>query len=281
MTLSLVLLLALAGNAFADYYVWDATSGGDWTNASNWWVRTGTTTGYVPSTPPGSADIAAAGGSGTDGVHNYPVGNVTITSGANVDITELNAHGWGTVKDFTLTVEAGASLTTSTHVPWGHDWHNYGGIASQSNSAFTLAVAGTLNVGTWLGLYEGDDPDNPARGQGSCGVLDIIGGVVKVDSSASDGVRFGADNQPTVQARIQISGSGVLYWNGNHTDTGGGGDNKVADYITNGNITGTGLQYELVSGGEYNGFTKVYVPEPATVAILGLGSIALLRRRRV
>jgi hypothetical protein len=70
---------------------------------------------------------------------------------------------------------------------------------------------------------------------------------------------------------ITIDGGGILKIKGNATAQ------VTADINTNGTIVGPHL---VVWTGYTGGQQYTYVPEPATIALLGLGSLTLLRKKR-
>jgi hypothetical protein len=261
----LILVLGLTGSAVGGY-IGKTWGGGSesWTTLSKWYDQGTNGSDWVtPATAlPTLADAVNFGGDRTPGSLSLPgtlpTGGATIGAGVSAVAKDVNLFGRWTPQNMTVTVEAGGTLTTAAHIIIGLDWDAATG--SPDNSAHTVTTAGTINIGTTLlvgASNGGTEADN------SYGVLDITGGVVKVN----DSIIFIAGQQTPY---IQISGAGELWWSGTEHDQ------DVSDMIDATNIRGTGLTVT-----EEDGWTKIYVPEPATVAILGLGSLVLLRRRRV
>jgi len=210
---------------------------------------------------------------GHDSEQPQGAGPTVSTSDATAGTVRMRSR---VVEDpgLTLTITSTGHLTLTTGgLSVGFDTSTYG------PKEMTVDVDGGMLTTTNLGI--GEDYGSIA---GTKGVVNILGGVVKITNIESTALNFQNDPETSRVSELNLDATGLLYWNGDHTAS---GDDKIATYIAANQILGPGgagagdVHYELVTGGEYDGYTKVYIPEPATVAILGLGSIALLRRRRV
>jgi hypothetical protein len=264
MAMCLILVLGLTGSAVGGY-IGKTWGGGSesWTTLSKWYDQGTNGSDWVTAAEdlPTSADAVNFGGDRTPGSLSLPgtlpTGGATIGAGVSAVALNVNLFGRWTPQNMTVTVESGGTLTTAAHIIIGLDWDAATG--SPDNSAHTVTTAGTIDIGT--SLLVGASNGGGTEADNSYGVLDITGGVVKVN----DSIIFIAGQQTPY---IQISGAGELWWSGSHTP-------EVNGWLGT-NIIGTGLNVV-----EEGGWTKVLIPEPATVAILGLGSLVLLRRRRV
>jgi hypothetical protein len=243
--LSVVLVLGLSGGALA--VDWDG--GGDgtsWSDGVNW----------DGDTKPTSSDNATIDGSST----TY---TVTLSGTEVVDAV-------GVQNASTLTVATGATLTVNGAG---------GGTFWISKAAAEINVQGTviLSDGNGYGLYQEYD-----------GVLNISGLFRVGESDATAG--YGRINEDPGHGNniIYLTGGGKLVAYGDTMSSDPSGS-SLRTAVTqgriyqNGSVVGTDdLVLTDANGDPWVTGTKytAIVPEPATVAILGLGSLVLLRRRR-
>jgi hypothetical protein len=190
----------------------------------------------------------------------------------------------------TLTMTGGA-----LEIPWSLDTgpghpYAYGSIrVGQSNEAIFNMSGGLVTVaGPAVGA------DYTARfmigTHGGTGTVNLSGGTIQLGGnnvdpdvvyggSPADGNLYIGDRDSTgavygtaSTGTLNFSGTGELLIYGDHTT-------QIGLWKTGGQITGDPIVTYHTSG-DLSGWTQVYIPEPATVAILGLGSLVLLRRRR-
>jgi hypothetical protein len=119
--------------------------------------------------------------------------------------------------------------------------------------------SGTINVGNIFGIAE-------KAVATSVGTVYLHGGTITATN-------FQMENSGAIATGLlEIANTGKLIVNGNVVA-------KVTGYIGNSLITGVGGAVQV----DYNvttlGKTTVFVPEPVTIILLGLGSLGLIRRR--
>ncbi len=186
----------------------------------------------------------------TNGFYKRGDGSLVI----NGDATDVN--GLMRVQAGTMIVNGDCSLSNTTTVSSGA---KLGG--SGSVGAAVINAGGTIAPGNSAGTFTADS-------------LDIDGTLAyEVDGVASDLL--------VVVNDLDIDGATLAI-----TDLGGGwtGVYVVAQY---GSLTGsafasvTGLDGDYTVVYDYNGGTEIaLVPEPATMSLLALGGIAMLKRRK-
>jgi hypothetical protein len=247
----LTVVLVLAGSATAVTRNWDGDgSDGQWTTAANW----------SDDTKPTGSDDANIDGSTT-------AYTVTLSGTEVVDAV-------GVQNASTLTVATGATLTVNGAGTYGTFWI--------SKAAAEINVQGTviLQDGNEYGLYQQYD-----------GVLNISG-LLRVGNTdyAPSAPGYGSitENSTLGDNYIYLTGGGKLVAYGDTMSSDPSGSSLRTAVTTgriyqNGSVVGTDdLVLTDANGNPWVSGTKytAIVPEPATVAILGLGSLVLLRRRR-
>lgn len=221
------------------------------------------------------------------------LGLVSAASAANIAIGGIAIMGTDTTLD-------PASSSPFTHV------NNFAGISVTAvNDGDTTVI-----VDTWAGDIGGDNTGIDFVGVTGLTIAggEAITGVTLVGNNFGDGGWFGTNGDATtasaIAPTIQISSDGGITW----SDLTGVSDTYTADVNTVGSGGGeytstfsfagvTGVDaLRLVgttggnAGGDANGFigirelqintSAVAVPEPSSAALLGLGGIALILRRR-
>ena len=242
----LMLLLVVAvcsSSAMADIYYWHNNGTGAeptaWADPANWWNASAANSDTVP----GAGDMAI--------VHSFGGGDPIIST----DVGEV------------------ALLTPS--------WHD--GVTS----SVTLATGGYIYVSdTGTGLCLGMSAEgagtahgilNVTGGSGVAGILHV--GVTGTGQVNLDAGWFHAGALAiSAGSNIDIEEGAFLYINGDWTATGNGliAAWAAGDYITANDGTG---QVVASYDSNTNLTTVSAIPEPATMAILGLGGL-LIRRKR-
>ena len=272
--LFVVLVCAVAGMANAA--VWRYEGDGAWENASvteGWTLDDGAT---HPGVLPGQGlDGAAAEprmnwGGATVTVSTavplvfrvYPgcdeAGNLIVHNGGVVTMTDclMMAVGGNPNTGSTLTVEAGGTVSAG-----GHLW-----VAENAASTGTLNVSGTVNIGGIIGL------GGVGFGPGGLGFVNVLdGGVLHLTNIHGDMV-----NLPSIHpgSLLSVIGTGLATLPGNFV-------NVVQAYIDAGRISG--VVVPVYFGDPLDGIVIqtniVAIPEPVSISLLGLGALALLRKR--
>jgi hypothetical protein len=263
----LCLLLSLAvlcGNSKLYAHAWVGPAPGlggpgDWENPTNW----------NPASVPGSSQpdddgvvLSKSDGSGASAQISSTVPDIlrldmkvgvmwlTINNGGSLDIDGSVEQSKGTSS--VVTIMAGGTLNACQKLLSTVGTYKLG---SASAGTDTVNIYGTLNV-----------KDSLADSLFSVGAGSGLGTpTAKIYSTGFLDVDLYSINRGT----IEIATGGLMKIKGDVTT-------QVNDDITAGNIAGmNGAHLNVWTTGGYT-----YVPEPATVAMLGLGSLMLLRRKR-
>jgi hypothetical protein len=174
-------------------------------------------------------------------------GSGSPTHGPTVTTTEVadRLFYWSIGSDYTLTIASSGSLTA--------DAQHFQVMGSGGH--FTANIAGVLNSQ----YFQVDLTDCTLNLTGS-------GSYTVENSDGGSSYMAGSNNSIVIG-----STSAQFKWAGSHT---------THDIFTNHVSAGVGLTL-VIDETTNPGYTTAYAtPEPATVAILGLGSLVLLRRRR-
>jgi hypothetical protein len=262
----LLLLLCAASGAWASNDWLTSAATNDWFTSTNW------SSGIVPSS------------TSVTNVRTYQTHFNTIVGGpviADGDATAYqvevggDSHATGGVTG-TLTINSGTLTTTdyfrsgasSTSNRWGEIYMNGGDVTV--GGQFTVGWgSSTVDVRGWLYMTDGTITVNGASGMvigsasGASGFAYLSGGTISTTQFLM------RPNGGTGTSLLAVSGTGKVIINGNVTGT-------IAPYFASGWITGATYDYDITTPGK----TTIYVPEPATVCLLGLGALSLLRRKR-
>lgn len=259
----------------------------DWFTASNWSLGV-----------PDVALSATQGGVRTYGSNNYDTSLTTcpiIANGAatsmEVRVGGANAGTPATATTAYLIMQSG-SLATQNFLMIGPDSGTGGGrsgtvvmhggnmiLGGASNG---VRSSGHLYVGFGTGTYTGiigtltmDGGTIDAGGDFAIG-KNYAQGYVNLSGSATiiaNTLKMRSDNAAAI-AHMDLSGSAKVIINGDIRTT-------VQSYIDNGWLTGNGNDYDIqYDYGVMNpGKTTIFVPEPTTICLLGLGIVSLIRRK--
>jgi len=259
--LFVVLVCAVASMANAVTYRYEGN--GAWENASiteGWTADNGAT---HPGVLPGAVDEARFNWGGATVTVSTAVptvfrvypgcdepGNLTVHNGGVVTMTDclMMAVGGNPNTGSTLTVEAGGTVTAG-----GHLW-----VAENAASTGTVNISGTVSIGGIIGL------GGVGFGAGGIGTVNVLnGGVLNLTNIHSDMI-----NLPSIHpgSLLSVSGTGKVTLPGDFI-------NVVQAYIDAGRISG------VVGWDQVNEMTVITVPEPVSISLLGLGALALLRKR--
>jgi len=140
----------------------------------------------------------------------------------------------------------------------GHLW-----VASNTDSIGTVDITGgSLSIGGMIGIGT-IDAVNPSGGTGTVNVND--GGLLALANIHAEGTSIHPGSM------LNLYGTGQVTLPGNF-------EAVIANYAAAGLISGDGIPSN-VQASFADGVTTVVVPEPASMILLGLGGLALLRVR--
>jgi len=309
-------VLGVAGTAQAASSAWKSAGSGNWEDASNWLQQAPTSSGttWCFASGGGTSNITV-GGTGHTGTnqgqlylymaYNGTPTNVTMTSTANATLT-INSGATISTSRGTLMWSTQAGATSTIDI-----YGTYSSTTTTSNANMTLA-SGTNSTGTMKVKVENGGVFNVNQGGGSGTGLQMVTSGTTASNKAEVDIFYGGIAN-VKQYTIGTAGTGKIY-----LDTSGSVQAQAAILWLNGDartqvgtdITGHKIQKydfttstatDMVSAADpstsfasadlahYNygydtalgkTWVTVQTPEPATIAILGLGSLMLLRRKR-
>ena len=211
------------------------------------------------------------------GNNNFCTGTLIINAGGVVNNNSWFgiATGNGGVKNSVYGATTGiVEINGGTLNITSHLWMATGGVNTSnpggptSNAFMTIYDGGVVNVGGNLGL-----------GTINAGTPSAGGGVAVIN--VNDG---GLLNLHQWSSTTSIMDGSVLNINGTGTVIIGGNRGAEADaYFALGKIASDlgGIQWVYTPGDPGQDYTTITaIPEPATMALLGLGALALLRKKK-
>lgn len=271
----LLLALGVAGSAAADPQNNWVGGVGDWNNTANW------SEGYVPNTDYSTWDPALNEGAG--GYTSKTTGLAGDASVATVTGTEEFGNGdfhtdfYGPEWGATLNVDGG-SLT--------HHGFAFAPVADDgAHSTINVTNGGYLEVGELLlgdnWWFSGHpyvdlnvDETSMVKARGWC----WLGGIMSLDGTVEIGGNLNMDVAGVGYARIDIyDGQLIIHGDGTRDLVAETSAWEAADQLVAFGGAGT-LLYDTTTIPD--GIIVTAVPEPATLALLGLGAAALLRKRK-
>lgn len=203
---------------------------------------------------------------------------VTITVANNVpngSASGGSGTGAGLLSTTSGTIASNRGLPVTTYTVTGINLTSVGGTASESIT-FTVGYNGTT---------DGVNPGTPTFstfgnvGVGTGGIVsgtETLTATIALTSSSFAGLTLTGFTKARAGG-FSSGESGTFTWQGGGTDTVAFGD-------TVSNITGNFFTFAAIGASTLNieGFEAQFsaVPEPASVSLLALGGISLLRRRR-
>lgn len=263
---ALVLLVGMSATVLADEPIGDtapwfsdgADDGGLWTTDENWWRETA---------PTNTEDVG----------HDYAEATLTINSSLGpIYANSLYVGVWGPGPDgqayfsmdsglFVLAEELMIGYRDYDCSTSGQFWENWAnGSATILDGIIAVGGGATPGIGT-LGIGSTDFEE----GVGGIGELHIDGGIIRAEVLSFGVVDPCIPGSETLENSVDIT-NGKLLLPGDISSL----DSRVTAFGGTGSLVFT---YEA----DQAGYTTVTaIPEPATVLLLGLGGLVLLRCKR-
>jgi hypothetical protein len=191
-------------------------------------------------------------------------GTLHILSGGHVKSGSWTGAGVAGSCTGTIIVDAGGTLSTGTIRPFdGHLWVGMNDGAPATGNVGIVNISGTVNVAGMIGLGT-LNAVTPSGGLGFVNVLD--GGVLHLGNIHG----LGTSIQPG--SLLDIIGTGLVTLPGDFVTV-------AQNYIDAGRINGIVVPIFDEGSGLVIQTNIVAIPEPITISLLGLGALALLRKR--
>jgi len=286
---ALIVTVSFVGSADAATFTWTGASDGDWTNASNWDIN-----GVAVDTNPGGnleldgLDRIVFDASGS--LNPLPTSNIPALGGNPFD---NSAHSTPQLDvlfgDVTFSVPGfgGQGVVKDPDDPWVNtigDGNTGNGAASLTyNGGFSEAL-GRDPSGPFQFVIEADGTLTVNRG-GSGALVLAYGSGREVEVTLNGGAFITPDAIDTERNTTAIGASFFDLTAAGSTVTASFGDD-FADLATVNANTGSGLTFRsstalpLSSVDNQDGtFTVFVIPEPASLALLGLGGLMIMRRK--
>jgi hypothetical protein len=281
--LTLVIVLGLVSSASAVNVWWYGMVDSDWNNGDNY------SNSAVPTTDTG----INFGLSGWDTVDVPDRHVLTLNAGETgncKDIWSYAESGLGSETERTATLQindghlnSSGNMTAGVTGPDRHTVINIlDGIVDVPVYTIIGQTIGTLGDTDGCLLHMEGGTLNTFMlwtGRNTYGKVELYGGTINISRAEWKGLYTGNPGvYETEWATIDIT-EGEIIWDGDHTDIGSGRVTELIDadvLMAYGGSGTVNCEYDFL-----NDKTRVWgVPEPATIGLLGLSGLLLLRRRK-